>query len=133
MTMPALKRPPVSYFEYPSDMLASRKFKVLSMEERGLLYTMRMEMWVNNSLPKNHKHLAKLLGETEDVIAKNLLAIMPFFEIIGDEIISPDLEIYRMSLYAKRDAQSAAAKKTNALLEAKKYPVDGVIKLNLRK
>ena len=133
MMIPAPKRKPPAYLEYASDMLGERNFQILSLQQKGLLYAMKLELWLNYTLPTNLQNLAKILHEAEDEVAQNLPAIMPFFAIVDNEIISPELEMYRSKLNAKRNLQSAAGKKTQELLEQKKYPVDGVIKLNLRK
>lgn len=55
-------RPPPAYQEYAASMIADQRFRAMSLAERGLLYTMRIECWVNHSLPKTPEKLAKVLG-----------------------------------------------------------------------
>lgn len=51
-----------AFQEYAATMLALLPFRTMTLQDRGLLYTMRLECWVNVRLPYNHNDLAKVLG-----------------------------------------------------------------------
>lgn len=103
-----------AYQEYAAAVIADMRFRRLSLPERGLLYTMRLECWTNRGLPAAPVVLAKVLGVTPDEIEHLLPSIMTFFKTEGEQIICPELEEYRARLDARRDAQARAAEMTNA-------------------
>ena len=52
-----------AYQEYASTMLADISFRSMNLEERGLLYTLRLECWANGSLPSDITTLSIVLGQ----------------------------------------------------------------------
>ena len=54
----AQHRDPPAYQEYAASMMARTEYRVLSLEGRGLLYTLRNECWVNGQLPADPATLA---------------------------------------------------------------------------
>lgn len=58
----AQHRDPPAYQEYAASMMARTEYRVLSLEGRGLLYTLRNECWVNGQLPADPATLARVLG-----------------------------------------------------------------------
>ena len=74
-------RKPPAYMEYAATMLAQLPFRTMTLQDRGLLYTMRLECWENVRLPDNHKDLANVLGRSVAEIAESLGAVMPFFDL----------------------------------------------------
>ena len=111
----AQHREPPAYQEYASTMLAKIGFRSMSMEARGLLYTMRLECWANLKLPREAEQLSNVLGKP--VTSEALRAVSQFFEIVDDFIICPELEDYQSHLEDRRKKQSeggkAGAKITN--------------------
>jgi hypothetical protein len=101
------KRPPPAFQEYASDTLANIDFRLLSLSERGLRTTMRLECWVNGYVPANPKELAVILNlsasEVERAFTQRLLSL---FVRQGDKLFCQDLENYREALLNKRQAQS---------------------------
>jgi hypothetical protein len=92
-----------AFQEYASDMLANRDFRSMSLAERGLLNTMRLECWVGRSVPANPDLLAKVLGfQTEEVRRVLTPAVLVFFNQIEGDLISPDLEAYREEQHARK-------------------------------
>ena len=59
----AENRKPPAYQEYASNMLANISFRSMDLAQRGLLYTMRLECWANESLPSNVDTLSNVLGQ----------------------------------------------------------------------
>ena len=111
MTISTPKRPPPAYQEYASDMLARREYRELSFEARGLLWSMRLEWWVNGDFPVNSKRLAGFMGTTIEMIDKLLPQIEAFCETDGQTITFRDLSDYKMKLENARDRQAAGGKK----------------------
>lgn len=101
-------REPPAYQEYASAMLARIAFRSMSMEARGLLYTMRLECWANQKLPSEAKQLSDVLGKP--VTSEILRAVSQFFEIVDGLIICPELENYRDHLEDRRRKQSEGGK-----------------------
>lgn len=107
-------RPAPAYQEYAAAMMASTPYRVLGLTERGLLYSMRLECWVNHGLPDNPATLAKILGFDAAEIAAALPAVMPFFKKENGFITSPELDDYRRHLEAIRIKQSEGGKQSAA-------------------
>jgi len=115
-----------AYQEYAAAILAQLPFRTITLQDRGLLWTMRMECWVNKQLPNNPNVIAKALGLPVDEVVTSLPAVMPFFRIEGDFIICPELEDYRMHIEKIRKkkstgGQNSAAKKAK---ERRNKPVE---------
>lgn len=99
-----------AYQEYAATILAQLPFRTMTLQDRGLLYTMRLECWVNVRLPHNHNDLAKVLGLPVAEVAGSFAAVMPFFEIVDGFITSPELENYRAHLADRKLKQSLGGK-----------------------
>jgi len=112
-----------AYQEYAADILAQLPFRTISLQDRGLLWTMRMECWVNKQLPNNPEVIAKALGLPLDEVVFSLPSVMSFFNIIDDFIVCPELENYRKHLEARSKKLSKSGKKgadiTNKLRKKK--------------
>lgn len=106
-----------AFQEYAASMMARTDYRVLSLEGRGLLYTMRLECWVNGSLPSSPATLARVLGFTVEQIERALPEVAAFFTEQAGVIRCPELDDYREHLNDRRDRQAAGgragAAKTN--------------------
>lgn len=106
-----------AFQEYAASMMARTEYRVLSLEERGLLYTMRLECWVNGSLPSSPPTLSRVLGYTVDQVERALPGVGAFFLIDDGLIRCPELDDYKTHLDERRKRQSeggkAGAAKTN--------------------
>ncbi len=109
-----------AYQEYAATIMAQLSFRTMSLQDRGLLYTMRLECWVNMHLPNNHNDLAKVLGMPVAEVMTSLPAVMPFFAIDGDFIISPELEDYRIHLVERKLKQSQGGKRGSVITNNKR-------------
>ena len=120
-----------AYQEYAATILAQLPFRTMTLQERGLLYTMKLECWVNVRLPNNHNDLAKVLGLPVAEIAASLAAVMPFFEVVDGFIISPELENYRAHLAERKSKQSQGGKRGSTITNSKRIrpakAVDAVV------
>ncbi|MHB0984684.1 MAG: hypothetical protein ACYC05_03700 [Sulfuricella sp.] len=120
-----------AYQEYAATILAQLPFRTMTLQDRGLLYTMRLECWINLRLPQSHDDLAKVLGLPVAEVAGSLAAVMSFFEVVDGFIISPELENYRAHLADRKSKQSQGGKRGSAITNGKrnrpeKAVVDGV-------
>jgi uncharacterized protein YdaU (DUF1376 family) len=109
-----------AYQEYAATILAQLPFRTMTLQDRGLLYTMKLECWVNVRLPNNHNDLAKVLGLTVAEVAGSLAAVMPFFEVVDGYIVSPELENYRAHLADRKNKQSQGGKRGSAITNGKR-------------
>jgi hypothetical protein len=113
-------RDATAFQEYAAAMLSRLPFRTMTLQDRGLLYTMRLECWVNMRLPGNHGDLAKVLGLPLAEVTDSLPAVMPFFEVMDGFIISPELEDYRAHLAERKHKQSQGGKRGSAITNGKR-------------
>ncbi len=110
-TKESLRNPP-AFQEYAADMLASRLFRAMSLQERGLLMTMRFECWVNKSVPADAGDLAKTLGLSEQDVFNSLTSRVSHFFIEADKNLTcTELDAYRNKLLNMRHAMSEGGRK----------------------
>ena len=115
----------VPYFPlYAANFIASKPFRLMTIEERGLWITMQLECWVNGSVPADQKELAKYLGCSIEEIQRSFTQKQySFLEKIGDELKSPELEEQRKEFMERREQQrlggikGAKQKKENKAVE----------------
>jgi len=107
-------RKPPAYQEYPASFLANKNFRLMSLEERGLLMTMRFECWENLNVPSNKIELAQYLGLEEKAIPITD-RVLSFFVHYETTLICPELEDYRQHITIIRQKQSNGGKKGAAI------------------
>lgn len=106
----AQNRKPPAFQEYPASFLANRDFRLMTLEERGLLMTMRFECWENHNVPSEPSELASYLGLKQSSVPLTP-RVMSFFENHGTSLFCPELEDYRQHIKEIREKQSAGGKK----------------------
>jgi len=99
-----------AYQEYAASVLADLRFRLLPLIARGLLYTMKMECWVNRRLPADPVSLAFILGLLEIEVAEALPAVLPFFAQADGYITCPELDDYRQHIEDRKQKQSTGGK-----------------------
>ena len=108
-----------AYQEYPADILNNEVFMQLSMAQRGLLWTLRMYCWKNETIPGGFKALANLVGISENEAIKLFDdKVQSFFacqyDSTGDRmtgrLFNKDLEAYRKEKLAAREKRSSSGK-----------------------
>lgn len=114
----AQNRKPPAFQVYAADELSRRSFKLATLAERGLIYTIKNECWVNGSVPADPIQLAKYLGIPEDELELSLTEnVLSYFQKDGDSLICPELEDYRKHLdeirIKKSEGGKQGAKTTN--------------------
>jgi hypothetical protein len=97
----------VPYFPlYAANILASKPFRLMNLEQRGLWITIQMECWVNGSVPANINELSMYLGVSLEEIKRTLTQIQySFLNQNEGELISPELEAYRKAYLERREKQ----------------------------
>ena len=127
--MSAQGRDAPAFQEYAASMLSALPFRRAKLSERGLLFTLRLELWVNERLPAEPSALAAILGVDATEAANLLPAIMSFFAIEKDEIRCPELDDYRAHLETRRFKLSEGGKHgaaiTNAERKKRRKPKSG--------
>ena len=115
----AQNREAPAYQEYAAAMMARREYRVMSLAARGLLFSLRLECWVNRTVPASPAMLARVLGYPHDEIEAVLAEVAPFLERDAANFVMPDLENYRAHIIGIRERQAAGGKrgaeKTNGM------------------
>jgi len=84
----------------------------MSLPERGLWQTMRLECWVNKTLPKNPEEIAFVLNLPLHEVQANLTSgVLGFFVEIEGGLFCKELEEYRANHLQRQTAQSRGGKK----------------------
>lgn len=104
-------KPQPYYPNYSANLIANQHYRLMSLEERGLLWTMYNDYWVNQYLPNNPPDLAKILGFDSKIIEQELTdKVLQFFAIDGKGLKCPELDDYLQNIETKRNAQSDGGK-----------------------
>lgn len=121
--LPSQGREAPAYMEYPASIMARMPYRQMTLAERGLLYTLRNECWVNTHMPSDPDKLARILGySTEEIRSALSSNLMEFFEIQGETFFCPELEKYRCYQEARRRRMSEGGKRGS---ESKKKSKQG--------
>jgi hypothetical protein len=120
----AQNRPPPAFQEYAANMMARTEYRVLSLMERGLLMTIRLECWVNIRMPADPSNLSKVLGVPLEQVKEALPAIAPFLKVMDGYLICPELEDYREYLNGIRDKKSQGGKLGAKMTNARRQSAD---------
>lgn len=109
------RRKAPAFQEYASDWLADERFRDMTAAERGILWSMRLECWVNARVPKDTERLARRLGYLPDELAVFLTdRVLAFFADMPDQpdyLHCPELTSYRMQLAEKHQERSQAGRR----------------------
>ena len=128
------RRPAPAFQEYAADMLANAHYRMMTLEEKGLLHVLRNECWVNNRVPEQHDDLARYLGLELRIISACLTArVLTFFESENGCLICPELDAYRASLIERSNKLSVGGskggKKTQEKNKANQASLEASLKL----
>ena len=111
----AQNRKPPAYQEYAASVIASAGYRMLTLTERGLLYTLKLDCWENQQVPRDPSDLSKYLGINEEVLREALPKVMFYFQIKGNSIVCPEVENYRKHLAEIREKQANGGRKGAAI------------------
>lgn len=105
---------------YASDVIADKRYRLMSLEERGLFLSLMCECWVNKSVPDDPEKLGQWLGYPVAAIKSAMTEqVLSFFQSQQGEFNSPALEKYREELLGQRKRMSDGGK-VGALKKAEK-------------
>ena len=125
-------RSPPAFQEYATDTLADKNFRMLSLAERGLRTTMRLECWANETIPCSPKELALLLNLNVADVQRNLTnGVLIFFEEHDGNLSCPELEGQRERLIEQRSAQVRGGKKGGQSTQKKYKDLQVIDEANL--
>ena len=110
----AQNRDAPAFQEYPASMIARLPYRTMSLSGRGLLYSLRLECWVNRRVPADPRTLARVLGYEVQEIESVLPEVMGFFACDGESLYCPELDDYRSHITTIRAKQSQGGKQTAA-------------------
>lgn len=111
-----------AYQEYAAAVMAQLAYRTMTLQERGLFYSIRLECWVNGKLPEAPTLLAKVLGFSEREIIDTLPAVMPFFSVCEGFIICPELEDYRKHLLEQKEKKRNGGRLGATITNKKRGP-----------
>ena len=110
--MMAQNRKAPAYQEYAATMLANRNFRLMTLAERGLFYTLRLECWENMLVPASKHELSKYLGYDVAELEKAMTAHVKAFLLENDGLFTcPELDDYRQHLEERKNKQSEGGKR----------------------
>lgn len=100
-----------AYQEYAANLMSDRSYKFLSLEEKGFFHLLRLECWVNLTIPASPKSLAVLANVSEEKASVLIEKVSYAFRRVGDDYVCPELEEYRNEVKRRNDARAIAGKK----------------------
>lgn len=100
-----------AYQEYAAEMMAKVEYREMSLSARGLLYTLRLECWVNERLPADPNRLAKVLGLDTEEVREVLPEVMAFFVEQDGFLRCPEMDDYRAHIEFRREQQREGGRK----------------------
>ncbi len=109
-----------AYQEYAASTLANRQFRLMTLAERGLFHTLRLECWENKQVPSNDHQLAKYLGYEVSEIQIALTDNVKSFFVESNGLFScPEIEDYRQHLDDIKIKQREGGKRGAAMTNGK--------------
>ncbi len=105
-------KPAPAFLCYASNIIADKRYRLMSPAERFVWVSIYLECWPNHALPADPVELAKYLGyPVEDVKAGLTARVLTFFKEVKGELISPELEDYRAVQALRNLKKSEGGKK----------------------
>ena len=122
----AQNRKAPAYQEYAATVLANKNYRLMSLAERGLLYSMKLECWENSEIPASDE-MAKYLGCDQNEIKQAFTdRVKSFFTVSNDLLSCPELDDYRQHLDERKAKQSEGGKKGATKVNKKYKPVESI-------
>jgi hypothetical protein len=119
MKIPKKKQPP-AYQMYASDVLATKEYRMMNLEQRGLFLSLHLDTWVNDEVPYDTKDLALFLKIPYDEVTRaRSTHLHKFFIKNGDYFQCPEHDDYKAMLEERRQKQSKGGKKGQRIKQSK--------------
>jgi len=119
MRKPRKKQPP-AYQMYASDILATKEWRMMNLEERGLFISLHLDTWVNDEVPFDTENLSLFLKIPLEIVTRSRSNhLNQFFIQNGDYFQCPEHEEYKAMLEERRQKQSKGGKKGQRIKQAK--------------
>jgi hypothetical protein len=117
----ALTVHPAPWFRlYAANFQSDRQYRMMSLEERGLLITLLLECWINVDVPSNVGEVSLFTGYPEGIVANAFTErVKSFFTIKETSIFSPYLEEERKG-YEDRYRKQVEGGKLGAMVKKQK-------------
>lgn len=97
---------------YAERRLGERRYRYMTLAERGLYISMVFECWKNGSVPADLRELAAYLAQNVDeVTAAATDRCLSLFEQIGSDLICPEIEEYRAEMLERSRRKRQAGSK----------------------
>ncbi|MGC2458728.1 MAG: hypothetical protein WA435_12125 [Gallionellaceae bacterium] len=101
-----------AFMLYAFDLMVKQDYRLMTLEERGLLLSMWCECWANPEIPADPDDLATMLGKPGEVQKALTPRVLAFFEKTKNgTFTSPDIETYRKKVLDQRERMSAGGTK----------------------
>ncbi|WP_438979027.1 hypothetical protein [Polynucleobacter sp.] len=99
----------VPYFPlYAANIIASKYYRLMNLQERGLWISILMECWPNISVPNDVEELTAYLGARDgEITQQSLDKVLKVFQTRNDQIFSQELDDQRRNYLERRLKQSA--------------------------
>ena len=106
-------RDDLPYFPYfANNIIADKRYRMMSLEERGLWISMYSDCWPNGAVPAYLESLSKYLGLPIEQVKVGLTErVLSFFKEVKGELFSPQLEEYFHKQTKRRSKLSEGGKK----------------------
>ena len=115
---------PLPYFQcFASDWMAAEDYALMSIAERGMLFSMLNAAWVNGSVPASSVNLARIIQLDERAVSDALTerVLKWFAASINDpaRLICPELERQRSESIAHRQKLTEGGRRGGNATQAK--------------
>jgi hypothetical protein len=122
----AQNRRPPAYLEYAATILANRQYRSMTLAERGLLFSIRLECWENKQVPASPVELAEYINCNVSEIKSLTDRVKTFLHEENSSFTCPELEDYRQHLADRKALQSKGGKSGAAITNANKKKLNDV-------
>src|SRR4051812_202294 len=92
-----------AFQDYAADMLADSRFAMMSAAAVGVFYRLKLQAWLDGSVPADVKAVARLVREDAAVVSAIWPEVLPMFEELDGRLIYPPHEEQRAKHAAWRD------------------------------
>jgi hypothetical protein len=93
-------------------MLADENFKLATLAERGLIWTICVQCWVSDSAPADHGELAQVLGlGRPDLEAAFTARVLGFFVELNGRLFREELREQKAQMMARREEQARGGRR----------------------